>query len=61
MIAPTPAETLAARQEASERWRHLGEATPASFEQLQAAHTNILAVAEAVSGTTLDARQRAVY
>jgi hypothetical protein len=59
-FAPTPTDTLKARQASSRQWQHLADHTSVSLEQLLAAHASIHAVAEQISGRPIDSQKRAV-
>jgi hypothetical protein len=58
MLAPSMSDIRAQRDDARARWAtHPGSA---SLQQLQAAHASIASVAVEISGSTLDARKRAI-
>ena len=61
-FVPTPSDTEACRVEAERRWSHLRTtaSTEPSEQQVLSAHASIHAAAVELSGTTLDARKRAV-
>ncbi len=61
-FAPTHDDVQRSLDDAFRRWSPLAELTTRTmpFDELQAAHAQIHEVAEAISGTSLDAEQRAV-
>lgn len=59
-FAPTPADVRARIADASARWGDVPDATDLPIEVVRAAHHDIVAVAEEISGGTEDAQKRAL-